>query len=310
MINRHLFIVFLLISFLLLISTEGWPSVQGKIEGVVADSSGNPLDKVKVTIISQKISTRKYEITTDKDGRFVQIGLMPGYYQVNFKKTGFMPLSREVRVRIAESTELEIRLEKAEEFIERKVSRADKFFLEGNKLYEQQEFEEAVQAYREALKINQSQWGYYLNIGLAYKKLDKKEEAMDAFKKAMELNPESYSSNKELGEILAMEGNYEEAKRYYQKATELSPDDPDGFYNLGVCLTNLGESEGALTSFQKVVELKDDYADAFYQMGTIYIGQNRVKEAVESLERFLELAPEHEKADIAKQLLEYLKKEK
>ena len=71
---------------------------------------------------------------------------------------------------------------------------------------------------------------------------------------------------------------------------------------------NVGESEAALPRFQKAVELKSDYADAYYQMGTILIGQNKAPEAIASLERFLALAPEHEKAGIARQLLEFLKK--
>jgi len=34
-----------------------WPSVQGKIEGTVNDSNGNPLEKVTITITSLKAST-------------------------------------------------------------------------------------------------------------------------------------------------------------------------------------------------------------------------------------------------------------
>jgi len=307
MVKKYLF-SFCLLCLSCLITFNGWSSVQGKIEGVVIDSDGNPLEKVKVTIIFIKIASRKFELTTDKEGKFIQIGLWPGYYQVNFKKSGYAPISQEVRVRIAESTKLETKLEKAEEIVARTLSKADKLFVKGNKLYAEQKFEEAVQAYEEATKISQSQWGYYFNLGLTYRKLDKKQEAMNSFQKALELSPETFSSNKELGEILAKDGKYEEAKKYYMRATELSPDDPDAFYNLGVCLTNLGETEEALVSFLKAVELKDDHADAYYQIGTIYIGQNKVGEAVANLEKFLELAPEHEKANIAQQLLEYLKK--
>jgi len=43
-------------------------------------------------------------------------------------------------------------------------------------------------------------------------------------------------------------------------------------------------------------------------MGTILIGQNKAAEAISALEKFLAIAPEHEKAGIAKQLLEFLKK--
>jgi len=285
-----------------------WPSVQGKIEGTVTDSSGNPLEKVTITITSIRASTGHINIKTDKKGKFVQVGLWPGRYQVSLKKSGYLPVSYEVRVRIAESTKLAIKMEKAEVALERSLSKADKLFLKGYKLYEQSKYEEAALAYKEATKLSSTQWGYFFNLGLAYKKLDKTEEAVAAFRKAVELNPDSFSSNKELGEVLGKGGNYEEAKVNYLRATELSPDEPDAFYNLGVCLMNLGESVVALNAFLKAVEIKEDYVEAYYQIGTIYIGQNRIEEAVISLEKFLELAPEHEKASIAKQLLDYLKK--
>lgn len=284
------------------------PSVQGKIEGIVTDSSGNPLEKVTITITSLKASIGHVNLKTDKKGEFIQIGLWPGRYQVSLKKSGYLPVSNEVRVRIAESTKLAIKMEKAEEALERSLSKADKLFLKGYKLYEQSKYEEATLAYEEATKLSSTQWGYFFNLGLAYKKLDKKEESVTAFRKAVELNPESFSSNKELGEVLGQSENYEEAKVYYQRAIELSPDEPDAFYNLGVCLLNLGESVEALNAFLKTVEIKEGYVEAYYQIGTIYIGQNRTEEAVKSLEKFLELAPEHEKTDIAKQLLDYLKK--
>ena len=71
---------------------------------------------------------------------------------------------------------------------------------------------------------------------------------------------------------------------------------------------NLGESVEAQNAFLKAVEIKEGYVEAYCQIGTIYIGQNRSEEEVKSLKKFLELAPEYEKANIAKQLLDYLKK--
>ncbi|NIM59521.1 MAG: tetratricopeptide repeat protein [Candidatus Aminicenantes bacterium] len=285
-----------------------WPSVQGKIEGTVTDSNGNPLEKVLITITSLKASEGHINIKTDKKGKFVQVGLWPGRYQVSLKKSGYTPVSYEVRVRIAEATKLVVKMVKAEEAIERSLSQADRLFLKGYKLYEQGKYEEAASAYEEATKLSSTQWGYFFNLGLAYKKLNKTEEAMASFRKAVELNPDSFSSNKELGEVLGKGGNYEEARKHFQRAIEISSDEPGAFYNLGVCLMNLGESVEALSAFLNAVEIKEDYVEAYYQIGTIYIGQNRTEEAVMNLEKFLELAPEHEKAPIAKQLLDYLKK--
>ena len=60
------------------------------------------------------------------------------------------------------------------------------------------------------------------------------------------------------------------------------------------CYLNLSEPEKALPLLQKSLKLDPNQA--------------RIKELEEKTKKHLELAPEHEKVDIAKQLLDYLKK--
>jgi tetratricopeptide (TPR) repeat protein len=298
-----------LFSLLLLMALAGWGQYQGRIEGKVTDAAGNPLEGVDVSIVSSKLGSQKFDFKTDRKGRFTQIGLSPGIYMVNFRKEGFAPRSLEVKVHIAEATALETKLEAAATEALRTMSESDKLFVQGNKLLAENKPAEAVASYEEAIKLNQNQWAYYFNLGLAYKKLQKSDEARAAFAKALEFNPGSYSGGKELAESLAKAGNYEEAKSLYLKAVEISADDPDVFYNLGLCQASTGEAEAAIDSFTKCIALKPDYADAYYQLGTLYVGQNKVSEAVANLEKFLTLAPGHEKAGVAKQLLDYLKKQ-
>ena len=297
------------VALLLFVSTAAsWAQYQGRIRGRVLDPSGSPVDKAEVMLVSQKTATIRYESKTDKEGRFVQVGLMPGYYMLSVKKAGFAPGSKEIKVGVAGEESVEIALKAVAAEAERSFSAADKSFLKANKLYTEQKYTEAVSAYEEAVTLDPGNWGYRLNLGLSHKKAGQPEAALTAFRKAVELNPESYSANKETGEALGLAKQFAEAKPFYEKAVALSPDDPDAQYNLGVCLVNIGESEAALPRFQKAVELKPDYAEAYYQMGTILIGQNKAAEACASLEKFLALAPGHEKAGIAKQLLEFLKK--
>jgi len=297
------------IAFVLLVSAvSAWAQYQGKIVGRIVDPEGRPLEKAEVTIVSQRSSNLRYDLKTDKDGRFIQVGLVPGYYMVTVKKSGFVPASTEVHVGIAEQQSPEIALKSAAAEAEKSYSAADKAFLKGNKLFAEQKYAEAAAAYHDAIGLDPANWGYHLNLGLALKKAGQADEALAAFTKAAELNPASYSANKEAGEALARAGRHAEAKTFYEKAVALSPDDPDAQFNLGVCQVNLGESEAALPHFEKAVELKPDFADAYYQMATILIGQNKVPEAKAALEKFLALAPEHEKAGIARQLLDFLKK--
>ncbi|MGB9835171.1 MAG: tetratricopeptide repeat protein [Candidatus Saccharicenans sp.] len=282
--------------------------VQGKVRGLVTDSQGQPLEKVTVSIISVRTSAQRYETSTGKDGKFSQIGIQPGYYQVVFKKDGYIMKTTEIHVEIASDTVLEAKLETADQMAIKSLSAADKAFINGTNAYNKQNYAEAIKEFEEAIKLNSNNWAYYFNYGLALKKLNKLDEAKEAFKKAVELNPESFSANKELGEILARQDNFAEALEYYKKAVSLSPSDPDAHYNLGVCLVNLGQGDEAYAHFQKTVELKPDYPEAYFQLGSLCISQNKKEEAINYLQKFVELAPQHEKTPLAKQLLEYLKK--
>ena len=293
---------------LVLALTAGRAQTQGRIEGRILDAAGQPLAGAAVTLVSQKTSSIHHDLSTDKQGRFLQIGLPPGNYVVSAKKEGFAPAAKEIHVSIAETTSVVISLNTVEAALEKSLSQADAVFLKGNRLYADQNYAEAAAAYEESIRLDAGSWRYFLNLGLARKKLNQAGEALAAFRKAVELNPESYSANKETGEALAKDGQFAEARQLYEKAAGLSPNDPDAQYNLGVCLVNVGESEAALPRFEKAVEIKPEYADAYYQMGTILIGQNKVPEAKASLEKFLALAPEHEKAGIARQLLDFLKR--
>jgi len=295
-------------ALVLVLAVSAWPQFQGKLSGTVLDPAGNPVDKAEVSIVSQKTSSLRYEVKTDAQGHFVQIGMQPGYFILTVKKAGFVPASSEIHVGVSADETVKITLKSAAAEAAKSYSAADRAFLSGNKLYAEQKFAEAAASYAEAIGLDASNWAYHFNRGLAQKKAGRPEDALAAFRKAVELNPASYSANKETGEALAKAGQFAEAKTFYEKAVGLSPDDPDAPYNLGVCLVNVGESEAALPRFEKAVELKPDYADAYYQMATILIGQNKVPEAKAALEKFLELAPNHEKAGIARQLLDYLKK--
>jgi len=298
--------ILLIISFF---AVSGTAQVRGKVRGLVVDASGNPLDKATVTIVSTRLASQRYETRTDKDGRFAQIGIYPGYYQVTIKKDGYLPKVFEVHVEIEGDTNLgTVTLETASEQVVKNLSAADKTFVKANEFYNRGEYEKAIAGYEEAIKLSPDNWAYYFNLGLAFKKLGKMAEAREAFSKAVELNPGSFSANKEMGELLAKEEQYETAAVYYRKAVELSPNDPDARYNLAACLMNLGQSEEAMTHLQKTVELKPDYAEAYFALGSIHISQNNRESAISCLEKFLQLAPQHEKAALARQLLEFLKK--
>jgi tetratricopeptide (TPR) repeat protein len=297
-----LFLVFATI--FILVSDLSAP-VQGTVKGVIKDKKGNVVEGVKVTIVSLQYSAVRYTLKTSQKGEFIQIGLQPDYYQIKAEKDGFFPVFVEKHVGIMEVVEVNLEMEEGKYFVGE--SPGNKDFKRGNELFQAGKYEEAAEAYKEAISKEPGEPIYHNNLGISYIKTGKNEEAIAAFKKMLELQPDSYSANKNIGELLGAQKMYQEALPYFTKASELSSNDPDAFYDLGACLMNLQDYEKAMAAFTKVKELKPNYAKAYYQLGMIYVNQNKKEDAIQNLEKFIELAPDDPDAAIAKQILAYLK---
>ncbi len=292
-----------LLAFLMIGSLSAFQ--QGAFRGAAKDTKGNPLEGVKVTIISMSYSAVKLTVRSDKKGQFIQIGLQPDYYQLRCEKEGFLPVVIEKRVPLGETVDASFTMEEGMKTMGEPLGEKD--FKRGNDLFSAGKYEEAVEAYKEAILKEPEEPIYQNNLGICYTKLEKYDQAMEAFLAMLKIRPGSYSANRSLGELYGLQKKYAEALPFFAKASEVSPDDPNAFYNLGACLINTQDYDRAAGAFLKAKELQPDYAAVYYQLGMISVNQNKKEEAIQYLEKFLELAPDDAKAATAKQLLDYLK---
>lgn len=291
--------------FFLVISLHFFGTIRGTIRGVVKGKEGIPIEDVTVTVSSIQYSTVRYVLKTNKKGEFFQIGLQPDYYQIKAEKDGYLPVIIEKRVRMQVVTVVSIEMEEGKYHIGKSPGEDD--FNDGIRLFNEGKHEEAAQSFQKATEKEPFEPIYYNNLGETYIKMEKYEEAIEAYNKMNEIQPESYTANKKLGELYGLKKEYEKAIPYYAKAAELSPEDPVAFYDIGACLINTHEYPSAIEALSKAVELKPDYALAYYQMGMIHVNQNQKDQAIKNLEKFLELAPEDPNAEVARQLIKYLK---
>jgi Flp pilus assembly protein TadD len=281
-------------------------STQGTMRGTVKDKKGNPLEGVKITIISMSYSIVKFVVKSDKKGQFIQIGLQPDYYQQRCEKDGFLPVMMEKRVPVVETVDASFVMEEGEKPMGEPVGEKD--FKRGNDLFSAGKYEEAAQAYKEAILKEPQEPIHQNNLGICHTKLGKYDAAIEAFKAMLKIRPQSYSANRSLCELFGLQKKYEQALPHFARASEISPDDPEAYYNLGACLMNTQDSGRAALAFLKAKELKPDYVVAYYQLGMISVNQNKKEEAVQYLNKFLQLTPDDPKAATARQLLDYLKK--
>lgn len=106
-------------------------------------------------------------------------------------------------------------------------------------LLEHHHIEEAVQHYREALKINPRYSDGYYNLANLFLKQNNLNEAAKNYYSALTYNLTMKEAHNNLGVVLARQGNLKEAIIHFQEALKIKPDDPGAMKNLKKALTML-----------------------------------------------------------------------
>jgi len=174
----------------------------------------------------------------------------------------------------------------------------------GKELYNKDQDEEAVAAFKEALRLDSNLAEAHFRLGLGYESLGKREEAEGEYKKAVEAYKKYFEEHRDdaeahyaLGQTYANLGQYSEAIREYREATKLKSDDPDMYYDLGVAHTKLAQYDAAVAAFSKSLEIEPDY----------YRAQDGLDEAKEGVQR-IRAGRKHQESLLKKQKEDELKK--
>jgi tetratricopeptide (TPR) repeat protein len=126
---------------------------------------------------------------------------------------------------------------------------------------EQGRVEEAIGAYKTALKINYAfSSDTYNNLGVDYEKQGRMEEAIYAYKTALQFKYDDADIHYNLANAYVKQGRIEEAISEYKTALVFRPDDAKVHYFLGIAYTKQGRIEEAISEYQIVVNLNPNDA--------------------------------------------------
>lgn len=304
-----IFITFLLSALTAIMGNSlifGQSGTTGAAKGFIKDAkTGEVISKAKIKLVYTRNDIIKYELRSDKKGHFYKGGLTPGIYRYSVEKEGYMPVAGSIRVRLADTVEINIELKTVESTVI--VPETVKTAKKAMKLFEQSQYENAIKEFSEVISENQSNPLLYFYRGWAQEKTGNIKGALEDYQKAIELKPDFILPYSRSGLACAKQQSYEKASEFYQKSVELGDQDITTHYNYGVVLMNLGKSEAAKPVFENLLFLDENYSDAYYQLGIIYIGKGDVTKAKEFLQKFVDMDPENSNAPLAKRILESLK---
>lgn len=163
------------------------------------------------------------------------------------------------------------------------------YLREGNRLYDEKKFNQAVEAYTKAIELNPEYATSYNNRGFTYKNLKEFDKALADLNRAIDLNPDYVNAYYNLGNTYKALGDYDKALADYSRAIELNPDYVNAYNNRGFTYNNLKEYDKALADLNRAIELNPDFVEAYNNRGFAYHNLKEFDKALADFDRAIEL---------------------
>lgn len=160
-------------------------------------------------------------------------------------------------------------------------------YLGGLILERQGRYEEALQAYREAIRLGDRSFRVYHRLPSLLFRLGRFDEARELAEQTSNVAPLSPVLSAMGIDLAAREGDLQGAIEQARRAVEIRGSDPLAHINLGWVLLADGETDEAEAAFAKAVELRPD-ARSYNALVFFYLRTQRVGDAVDTLNKFAE----------------------
>lgn len=192
---------------------------------------------------------------------------------------------------------------------------AETALAEGNKYFDTNQTEKAIEAYKQAVKLNPEYAEAFFRLGVAYSLLEKEEEAARLPGEVIE-EPTPKKGKKAKPEKTNAEKAFDNAIKLYKKIVKDNPKDDVAFFYLGRSYNKLDEDLEAAKALRQAVKLNPDNIEYQIELGEILIKLAEYDEAIRALKKALDLDENNlqaedllEKAEAGRKRIEHGKKQ-
>jgi len=145
--------------------------------------------------------------------------------------------------------------------------------------------------WRDTLSKNPNAWIAHTNLGIMLEERGQTAEAVEHYKQALRIKPDLAEVHNDLGVVLMLRGQLQEAIGHYRQALRLQPGQAKTHYNLGLALWQAGDIQAAIEQWELTLRISPDSADAQNNLGGALLRIGRVQEAIDHFEQALRIEP-------------------
>jgi protein O-mannosyl-transferase len=170
------------------------------------------------------------------------------------------------------------------------------FKVLGDALDKQGRSGDAIQQFKEAIRLRPGYADAHGNLGVALAKNGQSEEAIREFQEAIRLKPDHANAHYNLGIALEKQGQTDAALHQFQEAVRFGPGYVEARYNLGILLGRRGQTDDAIRQFEEAIRLKPDYAEAYNDLGIVLGRKGEIDQAIRQFQEATRLKPGYAEA--------------
>ncbi len=157
-------------------------------------------------------------------------------------------------------------------------------------------YNESIEAYNKALKIDASYAAAWKGKGLSLAVLSRYEESMACFEKAIEIDGNDAEAWNDKANVFYDMERYNESLECFDRAIGLYPKYIDALNNKGKVLYDLGRYIESIECFDKVVEINPEYAEAWNNKGSALYDLGRFNESIGCFDKAADIDPRYSDA--------------
>ncbi|MGC9781225.1 MAG: tetratricopeptide repeat protein [Candidatus Heimdallarchaeota archaeon] len=161
------------------------------------------------------------------------------------------------------------------------------------------DWNKSKECFKEIIKINHSHKNAWIQIGRTFFRLKQFDELIKLCNKYINKKVEHQAIYYALGLAYQGKKNFEEAIRFYDKSLEYDSKFYDSHHEKGIAYGLKGEYKKAISSIKKALNIEAESLEALNDLGCIYRKKGEFNEGIKQLSKALEIDPEYEIAFVS-----------
>ena len=154
----------------------------------------------------------------------------------------------------------------------------------GDKFFKKGEYQKAVAAYTEYLRLEPTHIKSLYNRGRAYEELGEPEKALQDFKKVIKEDPLNVNAHLSItNDFYHRLNDYENTIFYADKTLKLNEKNAVAHTLKGKAFQKLGKLQEAMAAYNAALSVNDEYADAYVSRGLLKIHMGQKSRACSDL---------------------------